>query len=1038
MSLLRKTLSGCHDFRLAAAFVVVAWCVSGVATIAAAEAFAVQEGVAVPATPEAAKAMNEARRRGAKMPEQPQAQPGQPPTEAKPDDKDKKKEGEGEKKEDTSVVKRPDKPPRVPVPGEFKVKLDAQGRVPPFNFVGQPWPDVMQWLADLSKGSLDWQELPGGYLNLTTQRAYTLDELRDLINRHLNARGFISIQVGEGISVFKLDKIDPSVVRRVEEDKLYDLKPYDFVKVSFEVPPGMEVDKAKDDVKQVLSPTAKVFPLVASKRLLIMDSVANLRGVSELFNGERMVQDGRIVPKEYVLKHARPQQVIEILYLLLGVDPKAKPVQTDPQAQQQQMAMIQQMQREGRGAEAAKMMPKGGDAPKVYLAFNRQRNSVLVNAPPEQIKIIEQTIQFLDVPFGQTSMATDTTGSDNSRRLGRYALTTLDPDKFVSTLEEIGGLSPYAEFKVDDNSKTLFAMATESDHKKIAGLIQDFDGSGRRFKVIQLRKKPADLVAATIYKMMAGQGEKKEDNRRRYWDYYDYGGDRNEKKKDTIQGFGVDADVENNQLMLWANDVEMKRVYEFLVELGESPQGQSDSRRVRMIEQTGEKPTAQLLKELSEAWSASGGNKLIIKAPPEKKKAPAGESKEKSDKDKTDKATQPAKDRAARLDGRGPLVARFVQLGGTVADPATTDTPKKSDTPASPNAATPTDRTAPAPKPESPSQDANQSSGDAPITITVAPDGKLMISSTDTAALDRMEQLIEQLSPPQRRFKVYQIKFISALDMYLDLKGFFKDDLEKEASGYTRDWFGFMVPKGGEEKNATGLAKRRKLMLDWDPPSNSVIVANASPSQLAEVEQMIAEFDKPPRKDSVEKRTTKAVKIKYSRPSVIAAAVKEVYRDLLSSRDKEFASGDQKDKKTTAERVTVINYGGGGSSGDDDQRSSSVKVGFDGALSLGADDVSGVLIVSAQQAIFADIERMVHELDEEAAPKNTVAVHQISGFVSPDALQKALDKAVGKAWLGNRPEQQPNQTGSDAEQKKKEAERNRNEKSKDNEHHESR
>jgi hypothetical protein len=58
--------------------------------------------------------------------------------------------------------------------------------------------------------------------------------------------------------------------------------------------------------------------------------------------------------------------------------------------------------------------------------------------------------------------------------------------------------------------------------------------------------------------------------------------------------------------------------------------------------------------------------------------------------------------------------------------------------------------------------------------------------------------------------------------------------------------------------------------------------------------------------------------------------------------------------------------------------------------------------------------------------------------VSAEALQKALDKAVGKAWLGNRPEQLPNQTGSDAEQKKKEAERNRNEKNKDNEHHESR
>ena len=37
------------------------------------------------------------------------------------------------------------------------------------------------------------------------------------------------------------------------------------------------------------------------------------------------------------------------------------------------------------------------------------------------------------------------------------------------------------------------------------------------------------------------------------------------------------------------------------------------------------------------------------------------------------------------------------------------------------------------------------------------------------------------------------------------------------------------------------------------------------------------------------------------------------------------------------------------------------------SLSLGADDISGVLIVSAQQALINDIEKMVHELDEQAA-----------------------------------------------------------------------
>ena len=54
-----------------------------------------------------------------------------------------------------------------------------------------------------------------------------------------------------------------------------------------------------------------------------------------------------------------------------------------------------------------------------------------------------------------------------------------------------------------------------------------------------------------------------------------------------MQGFGVDADVENNRLLLWANEEELKRVYELLAELGEMPSNQRDMRPVRFIEPTG-------------------------------------------------------------------------------------------------------------------------------------------------------------------------------------------------------------------------------------------------------------------------------------------------------------------------------------------------------------------------------------------------------------------------------------------------------------------
>ncbi len=982
------------------------------------------DGKPMTLTPEQMKAM----RHGGGPP--PGAPPGaQPGQEAKPEDKKKEGDDASKEKKGDATVKRPEKPPRVPDPREFNVKLDDKGRVPPFNFIGQPWPDVMQWLASLSKCTLDWQELPNDYLNLTTDRPYPLDEVQNRINRALQARGFTSIKADDVISIFKIEKIDPSLVRRVEEDKLYDLKPYDYVKVSFELPLSMEIDKAKDDVKQVLNPTAKVFPMVTSRRILIMDTVANLRTVSELFNGERMVQDGKIVPKEFFLKYARPQQVIEILYMMVGVDPKGKPAQTDPQAQQQQMQMMQQMQQQGRGAEAAKMMQK--DAPKVYLAYNRQRNSVLVNAPPDLLKVIEQTIKCLDVPYGGSAAVADVGESaDKERRMKKYVLTNLDPDKFVTTLEEIGGLSPYASFEVDANNKALFAMATESDHKKIADLLHDFDGAGRHFEVVWLRKLPSDAVAATINKLMAGQNDKKEEKKRPYWYDYEFGGGRDEKKKDTIQGFGVDADIENNRLLIWANDVEMERVRDFLVKLGEIPNGQQDMRPVRLVEPSDGKTTAELLKELREAWTASGGNELIIKAPPEAKPAPSDEEKDKKDKAKTDGSAKPAKDRSASATGCARIFAHFVELVEN-AEPATDKSAKLTTTvdPAAPSIEKAVPST-PVTKPTAPGvASSNQTSTPAPITITVTPDGRLMLSSSDTLALDRMEQLIEQISPPQRRFKVYPIKHVGAADVYLDLKNYFKEDMEKESGGTTLDWFGRPIETGKGDKGATGLGKRRKLMLDWDPPSNSIIVANASQSQLAEVEQLIKEFDKPPRSDSVEKRKTAPIKIKYSKPSVIAAAVKEVYRDLLSSRDKEFERGDQKEKKANAERMTVINYGGGGdSSGNDESdRGSAVKVGFEGALSLGPDDVSGVLIVSAQTVIFDDIVRMVQELDEQAAPKTTVQVFRVGGSISAEALQKALNNTVGKAWLGNRPEQQPNQTGAEPEKKNPEKERgNRN------------
>jgi type II secretory pathway component GspD/PulD (secretin) len=775
-------------------------------------------------------------------------------------------------------------------------------------------------------------------------------------------------------------------VRRVNEEDLYDLKPYDFVKISFELPTGMEVEKAKEDIKQVLSPNAKVFPLVTTKRLLVMDSVVNLRMVSALLNEERAVQDGRIVPDEFPLKHARAEKVIDILYVVLGLDPQSRPTQMELQLQQQKLQLMTQMQQQGK--DVMSMLKK--DGPPVYLAYNKQRNSILANAPPEHMKIIKQTIKYLDVPFGENGTLAEVAGAghDNMQRvMKKYPLTTLDPETFITTLEEIGGLSPSAEFKVDKKSKTLFALAIESDHEKIVGLIDQFDGSGREFHVIQLRRLPADAVANTIHNLMAGQQEEEENNnRRRYW-YYDPW-DRQEEEDKPVKGFGVDADIENNRLMLWANEAEYDRVRDLLVKLGEIPEGQQDVRRVRFVQPGSDVPAAQLLEQIREAWSASGNNELIIKLPPQAEPKPADKEKKEADEEQeAAPSEQPktAKDRTASRPVTARVRAQFVQLGADRSVPEVA---------ADTNAADETVTNEPAPTERSRSDAAAALAKPSPVTISVTEDGRLMISSSDPVALDRMEELIEQLTPPDKRYKVYRLQFISALNMYWNLTDFFKEELEGEGGGNDFfDWYWGFPSGGGSDNGPAGLSKRRKLIISYDTPSNSVLVANASPSQLREVEGLIAEYDKAAPADSVRTRRTVLLKIKYSKATEIAEALKEVYRDLLSSKDKEFdRGGDQRQRGSTTERVTVIRYGDG-SGGN--QRPSPVKVGFEGALSIGVDDISNTLLISVQEELYESVVQMVEKLDQEAAPNTVVRVHRVNGNVSAESLRKTINDALG-------------------------------------------
>ena len=162
-------------------------------------------------TPEQRKQVMEQMRKRGK-----QEKPPASPKEEEPAEKEEDKKKEETKKEDEiKTIKRPtDKPNPLDV-DRVKLQVDANGLVQ-FNYNGHPWSAVLQDYADAARLNFDWQELPADYLNLITHRKYSLPEARDLLNRHLLARGFTMIVHGEVLSAVKVDKLDPSLPRRIK------------------------------------------------------------------------------------------------------------------------------------------------------------------------------------------------------------------------------------------------------------------------------------------------------------------------------------------------------------------------------------------------------------------------------------------------------------------------------------------------------------------------------------------------------------------------------------------------------------------------------------------------------------------------------------------------------------------------------------------------------------------------------------------------------------------------------------------------------
>jgi type II secretory pathway component GspD/PulD (secretin) len=960
------------------------------------------------------------------------------PTPTAPAEEPKKEEKKEEKKDTPKGPVGPPpivRPPAVENPAvlaDQKMRVDDKKHEVSFNFQEAPWSFVMDEVARVSGMTLDWTTLPGDALNLRSSGKYPIAQARDAINAQLLARGYSMLvdAKAQAINVVDLDSMITALVPRVAPEDLENLPPHDLVKVSFRLE-WLPADKAVDEFKPMMSPKGKLFALKSTNRLEAIDAVENLKEISHLLDDEQNGKNANRSVKTIELRYTRAADVVDQLQTFLDLKKNQANTPTAPGGQQGMM--MQAMQQMQQGQQPPPQPANQQQKPEIRLLALQRNNSVLINAPPEQMGIIKSAIMSIDVPSERPSL------SENAQLMKPYRLATLDPDALISMLESVGDLDPQTKLESDKKNRVVIAYATPRDHKAIAQIVQNLDGTDRELHVLKLRKLDADMVAGTIRALLVGD-EKKQDNNSSPWGRrFSFFGQQNQQDDQPTVKFRVEADVVANRLLVFSNKIELEQVEKCLASLGEVPRKEGSGDTLRVLDFGPSDDEQELLEKLRRAWPSLGkdGNKLIIDVPPKKPETTAPSGNDDTNKDqpapKKVPVTAPSASNStpsvplpnAKLPVRMADLEQVTQLAqaDAKADPKKEGDPKPPMLPPQVDprrnggrrgrmlrrAPETVDAPAPERKPDASLPSDESVPGD-PIHITRGADGRWVITSRDTKALDQLEELMARLAPPRKDYDVVYMQYATASSMKLMLDDFFS--VEKKESNadkrFNRWWWD--DSDINKKDDTPRLSQRKPLKFIDDDATNSILVQGATPEVLKRIKDIVKLYDRPEKPNTRMSRITKPFLIKHSKPTVIAETIKEVYKDLLSANDKALESYNQS-KNQSGGRGRGFTYVYDFGDHEDGKMSQGR---FKGDLSLAADDASNTLLVSCPAWLMGNMEQLVMYLDQAAVPTATsFQVMKIDRGIDAGVLQKKLVEMLKPAAPKGETKQpeQPNQPG---------------------------
>lgn len=840
----------------------------------------------------------------------------------------------------------------------------AQGKMS-FAFRQAPWTEVLRDFARRAGLTLELNATPPGTFEYYDQATYTPMEALDIINGALLQRGYVLVRRDNFLVCVNIDKgPPPNLIPYITSAELPQRGKNEMLTVVFPVKGVEDVVALSEQVQDMLGPQGKAVGVEAAGALVVTDIGANLRRVDELLSAmSALLGPSDVKFQGYPLQHITAAEAEQTLRSLLGLQLAVPNV--------------------SRGGDERRRFD-GGDQPdsspfdadllaKTQFAADTRTNQLLVTAPTIVHVLIDEAIQNIDVE-ATSNLAGN--AADTQPYLQIYTVRSSDAGEVAKTIDV---MMPGVVVNEDGRSGKIHIMATAAQHREVEGLIRQMDGLGgtQTVTVIPLSTMDPLTAVSTLQSMFVADGT----------------------SAPTIQ-----ADILGRQVMVRGTSDQITQVKTLLAQLGEDGSGarRSSGGTIRRFSLSG-RDADSLLDVIDRAWNATEKNRIQVvpadrRSPVRSLRSPGNPFEEAPYPEENSPTTEGSEDAEGPISEREAATpAQFVAFVQDAEEEqnATTENAEVQASGAEKDA-----QAQPASQSEA---DNNEQSGVevAPGIFIQVQGDELILMSSDQEALDRLEQMLtEALSvvPPQSTWTVFTLQSADATQAAAMLEQLIPDASVSQVTSSDGSIFGSLSTSLGTMGNslmsATGLSTTPAgtLRIIPEPRLNALFVSGTT-SRVQEVADFLEILDASDWPGTLRDRVPHMIPVQHAEVADVYRIVRDVYKDYIE--------GEQQQNPFGGGNALAMFMGGGNRGGRDNnngRQQGEIK------LTVGMDEQTSNLIVSADEGLYQEIRDLVASLDKAALEaRRTIRVV---------ALQNASTSAVQGTLQGVMPRVKVSTSGS--------------------------